>query len=104
MISFAACVVATYSASVVDRVTSSCFFNDHETAPLSIRMTKPEIAHLCSRDAPSASVNTIIHLVALHKSTSNPSSLSGSKIHVSLPPSEPIPDFPNTAIGHQQQT
>src|SRR5277367_4905837 len=53
--SLAAWVVATYLASVVDNVTNSCFFEDHETAPPSTRNTYPEIARLCSCDAPSAS-------------------------------------------------
>ena len=34
---FAACVAATYSASVVESITSSCFFEDQETAPSSNR-------------------------------------------------------------------
>ena len=53
--SFAAWVAATYLASVVYKVTNSCFFEDHETAPPSTRKTKPKIAHLCSCEAPSAS-------------------------------------------------
>jgi hypothetical protein len=38
MPSFAACVAATYSASAVDRVTSSCLRERQETAPPSMRM------------------------------------------------------------------
>ncbi|KIJ07284.1 hypothetical protein PAXINDRAFT_50172, partial [Paxillus involutus ATCC 200175] len=55
MASFEACVAATYSASVVERVTSSCFFDAHETAPPSSRNAYPDIARRCSWDAPSAS-------------------------------------------------
>ena len=47
--SLAVWVVPTYSASMVERVTSSCFLDDHDTAPLSTRTTKPEIAHLWSK-------------------------------------------------------
>src|ERR1700678_1288717 len=53
--SLAAWVAATYSASVVDNVTNSCFFEDHEIAPPSTRNTYPVIARLCSCDDPSAS-------------------------------------------------
>src|SRR5277367_6563720 len=53
--SLAAWVAAMYSASVVDNVTNSCFFEDHETPPPSTRNMYPEIARLCSCDAPSAS-------------------------------------------------
>ena len=52
--SFAVWVAATYSASVVDNVTSSCFFDDHDTALPLMRNTYPKIAHLCSCNAPSA--------------------------------------------------
>ncbi|KIK79624.1 hypothetical protein PAXRUDRAFT_160858 [Paxillus rubicundulus Ve08.2h10] len=44
IISFVACVAATYLASMVDRVTSSCFFEPHEIAPPSTRKAKPVIA------------------------------------------------------------
>src|ERR1700678_3152643 len=44
-------------ASAVDRVTSSCLRELQETAPPSMRYAWPEIACLCSCDAPSASVN-----------------------------------------------
>ena len=54
--SLAAYVAATYSDSAVDSVTSSCFFEDHEIAPLLIRKTYPDIACRCSCDDPSASV------------------------------------------------
>ena len=57
MSSLAVCIAAIYSALVVDKVTSSCFFEHQETAPPSIRMMCPEISCLCSCMAPSASVN-----------------------------------------------
>jgi hypothetical protein len=62
MASFAAWVAATYSASVVDRVTISCLFELHETAPPSIRKTYPEIAWRSSFDIPSASVYPVMDL------------------------------------------
>ncbi|KAJ7216871.1 hypothetical protein B0H12DRAFT_1272835 [Mycena haematopus] len=48
--SFAACVIATYSASVVERETISCFLELQEMAPPSIMNANPEIARLCSCD------------------------------------------------------
>jgi hypothetical protein len=42
----AACVTTTYSASVVDKVTSSCLQELHDTAPLSIRKAYPDVACL----------------------------------------------------------
>ena len=56
MHSFAACVVATYSALAVERVISSCLREAQDTAPLSIRKAKPEMAWWCSCDVPLASV------------------------------------------------
>ena len=44
MRSFAACVAATYSASVVDRVTSYCLHGAQEMAALSMRKEKSDIA------------------------------------------------------------
>ncbi len=35
--SFIPCVAATYSLSVVESETISCFFEDHDTAPPSMR-------------------------------------------------------------------
>ncbi|KIK32661.1 hypothetical protein CY34DRAFT_100975, partial [Suillus luteus UH-Slu-Lm8-n1] len=55
MASFAACVAATYSASVVESVTSSCFFELQDTAPPSSKNAYPEIACLCSWEALSTS-------------------------------------------------
>ena len=46
--SLAAWVCVMYSASIVDNVTNSCFFEDQEMAPPSIIKTYPEIARLCS--------------------------------------------------------
>ena len=59
MHSFAACVAATYSASAVERVTSSCLREAQEMAPPSSKKAEPEMAWRCSCDAPSASVNPI---------------------------------------------
>jgi hypothetical protein len=53
--SFAAWVIATYSASVIKSETSSCFLELQEIAPPSIMNVYPEIARLCSSDMPSAS-------------------------------------------------
>ena len=39
MASFAACIAAMYSASVVDNVTGSCFLVDQDTAPPSTMKT-----------------------------------------------------------------
>jgi hypothetical protein len=44
--SFAACVVATNSASVVDNATMSCHFALQETAPPLIRKVYPDMACL----------------------------------------------------------
>lgn len=53
---FAAQVPAIYSASAVDNVMSSCFFEDQETALSSIRNAYHDITCLCSCDAPAESV------------------------------------------------
>jgi hypothetical protein len=44
MHSLAVCVAATYSASAVDRVMSSCLHKAQEMAAPSMRKTKPDIA------------------------------------------------------------
>ena len=53
--SFAACVAATYSLSVVESDTISCRLDDHETAPPSIKNAYPDTAFLSSAMLPSAS-------------------------------------------------
>ena len=54
--SFAACVTATYSDSVVDNETRACFLEFHQTAPPSMQKAYPEIACRCSCEFPSASL------------------------------------------------
>jgi len=39
---------AMYSAFVVDNVSTSCFFDDHDTAPLPKNNTKPDVLFLSS--------------------------------------------------------
>ena len=56
MPSLAACVAATYSASAVDKVISSCLRELHEMVLPSMRKVLPEMALLCSCNALSASV------------------------------------------------
>ena len=46
--SLAVWVAPIYSASIVDNVMSSCFFDDQDTAPPSTRTAKPETMHLSS--------------------------------------------------------
>ena len=53
--SFMPCVAATYLLSVVDREMISCFFEDQDTAPPSIRNANPVIAQRSSDILPLAS-------------------------------------------------
>ena len=57
MASFAACVSAMYSASVVESEIVSCLFDDQDTAPPLSMKTYPDMACLSSWDIPSASEN-----------------------------------------------
>ena len=42
--SLAACIAAMYSLSIIDNEMISCFLEDHDTAPPSIKKVYPEIA------------------------------------------------------------
>ena len=71
--SFAACVTATYSDSVVDSETRACFLKFHETAPPSMQKAYPDIACRCSCEFPSASLypsilNQFIHPASAQES------------------------------------
>jgi hypothetical protein len=101
--SFAACVAATYSASVVESATISCFLAPHETAPPSMRKAYPLIALRCSCILPSASVYPSNPFLLPRKLAASHSYLKDNERRASEPPSEQFRGLPRTARGSRRQ-